>query len=158
MRTISKRCIQSAALAISVLLGLATPGAAHARKCPANEASLAEVEVDHLDSWTKLQSAFKTHGHCDDGSIAEGYSEAVARLLVDQWDTLPELARLAQRDSRFRRFVLRHIDSTLNTSDLEKIGQLSSSACPHGNVKLCRDLQGALQIANRVPQVFLPLQ
>ena len=42
-----------------------------------------EQEADSLTSWDGLYRSYKLFGRCDDGSIAEGYSESVARILAD---------------------------------------------------------------------------
>jgi hypothetical protein len=115
-------------------------GTLYAKNCSAQDAEAADAVVDHLDSWVKVERAFNKYGHCDSGYIAEGNSEAVARLLVDRWQTLPTLAKLIRRDPSLRRFVLRHIDTTLDTGDLEKIKVHSSSSCPTDATALCADI------------------
>lgn len=87
--------------------------------------------------------ASRKYGHCDDGAIAEGFSEAVARLLVDRWPTLPALAKLAARDPALTQFVLRHVDATLDTNDVEMIGKLARTKCSQATVPLCRELAAA---------------
>jgi len=66
-------------------------------------------------------------------------SEAVARLLVDRWDTLPALAELIKRDPALKRFVLRHVEPTLNTDDLDKIKALAASKYPADSTMLCNE-------------------
>jgi hypothetical protein len=129
-----------------VLLGAC---GAQAKTCSPEDAEAADAAVDGLDSWTKIASVFKKYGHCDDGSIAAGNSEAVARLLVDQWATLPVLAKLGKRDPALKRFVLHHIDSTLDTDDLGKIMVLASSQCPTGTASLCSELLKAAARATK---------
>lgn len=130
------------ARSLSIIVAFGVSGACDARvkACSPREAAAADAAIDGLDSWTKLERAHKQYGHCDDGSIAQGHSEAVARLLVDHWSTLALLAELAQRDPAFKRFVLRHIDATLDTDDLDKIGTLAAAQCPPGSTPLCREL------------------
>lgn len=120
--------------------------------CSERDATAADAMVDHLDSWSKVDTAFTRYGHCDDGSIAEGNSEAIARLLVDHWQTLPQLGSLVRRHPTLRAFVLRHIDTTLDTSDLSKIETLSISSCPQGMGSLCRELGGAASHAKQSGQ------
>ena len=133
-------------LCILVALALAGPCAAHAKSCSPKDAEAADALLDGLDSWAKLGAAVKQYGHCDDGSIAEGNSEAVVRLLVDQWKTLPQLSGLVRRDPVLKRFVLRHVDATLDTDDLNKIRMSASTSCPGGAALLCSELLAA---ANR---------
>jgi hypothetical protein len=94
-----------------------------------------------------LYKSFKSYGQCDDGAIAEGYSESVARILVDHWNTLPDLARLQSKDAEFRRFVLKHIDATLNVSDIRKIRKKASAQCPAGLRHICNELREQSDIA-----------
>ncbi len=112
------------------------PGAS-GKPCSAKDAQAADAMIDRLVSWEMVERAYRQFGHCDDGSIAEGYSEAVARLLVDQWPTLPNLSMRIKRYPAFGRFVLRHIDATLSTQDVEKIAELASASCPPQDATLC---------------------
>lgn len=123
--------------------------AAHAKVCSEREATAADAMVDHPGSWANVNTTFTKYGHCDDGEIAEGNSEAVARLLVDHWDTLPQLAALIKRNPRLKAFVLRHIDTTLDTDDLTKIATLTASSCPAGMNALCRELGDAASKASQ---------
>jgi hypothetical protein len=130
-------------LCIILALGWGGVPDAHAKTCSKHDAESADAAVDVLDSWTKLAWAVKKFGHCDAGSIAEGNSEAVARLLVDHWNTLPLLVKLVRRGPALKRFVLRHIDKTLDTDDLHRIQSLASSQCPEGSGPLCGELRRA---------------
>ena len=87
------------AILLSVIYVRNTP----ATVCPAAESQRAESEADTLRTWNALYKSFKSYGQCDDGAISEGYSESVARILVDHWNTLPELAHLVRKDAEFGR-------------------------------------------------------
>jgi hypothetical protein len=110
------------------------------RTCTGAEARRAEAEAVTLRAWDGLYRSYKLYRQCDDGAIAEGYSESVARILVDHWDTLPQLARLAKEDAEFRRFVMGHVDATLNTDDIAKIRTHAKTKCPAGLRAICTDL------------------
>ena len=75
--------------------------------------------------------------------MAEASSEAVARLLVDKWQTLPKLAAKAHHEPSLRTFVLDHVNSTLNTTDLKKIWLLSTNSCPVNERTFCEALEKA---------------
>jgi hypothetical protein len=130
-------------LCLALFLGLALGAAAEARTCTPKDAEAADAAIDHLATWADVYGNFKNYGHCDDGSIAEGNSEGVARLLVDKWQTLPQLAALIKRHPAFRAYVLRQIDTTLNTDDLDRIAESATAACPKGSDKLCASLKEA---------------
>lgn len=134
---------------LTLTVVLAAAGGAHAETCTPQEADAADAAVDGLDSWTKVARTFQQYGHCDEGSIAEGNSEAIARLLVDHWGTAPSLARLVRRDPALKRFILRHINSTLDTDDLDRIHRLASASCPANSATLCSELLSASRKALR---------
>jgi hypothetical protein len=92
-----------------------------------------------LRSWDALYRSYKTFRQCDDGAISEGYSESVARILVDHWNTLPQLNRLTKNDPRFRLFVIGHLDATLNMDDVETVKKKAKTQCPTGLRTLCDD-------------------
>ncbi len=130
----------SAALLLCVFLS----PAAHAKKrCTRADADAAQAMIDHLSSWEKIDQGRRRYGQCDDGSIADGFSEAIARRLVDNWDTLPTLANLIKKDRALQPFVTCHLDETLNSEDLEKIQVLATSSCQPGLKKLCADVKRA---------------
>ena len=109
--------------------------------CTSSESAQAEKQADTLRSWDALYRSYRQFAHCDDGAIAEGYSESVARILVDHWDTLPRLAALSKRNRGFQRFVVRHVDATLNTDDLNHIRTNATHRCPAAQRDLCKQLQ-----------------
>ncbi|SMC16404.1 hypothetical protein SAMN02745857_00179 [Andreprevotia lacus DSM 23236] len=128
------------AVAAGMALLLLLPAAVQARICTPRQAEAADAMVDRLDSWSRVAQMRTRYGHCDDGAIAEGNSEAIARLLVDHWASLPQLVSLIRRDSALQPFVLRHLDGSLADADLFKIKQLAQTACPAGATALCAEL------------------
>ena len=110
-------------------------------ECSDTEAQRAESEAVMLRSWDDLYGSYKRYKHCDDGAIAEGYSESVARILVDHWNTLSRLADITRKDTDFRRFVLKHIDETVNLEDIKNIRANAEKRCPSGLRDLCRDIR-----------------
>lgn len=134
-------------LVASFAIGGATAADASPAKCSAKDAQNADAFIDHLDTWAAIARMAKTYRHCDDGEIAEGISEAVARLLADRWETLPALEALVAREPALRKFVLSHIDSTLDADDLGKIGKLTQSKCPPKSNQLCMEISHATERA-----------
>jgi hypothetical protein len=120
---------------------LVQPAACQQAPCTEAQTRRAEVEAVNLRNWDALYRSYKRYARCNDVDAAEGYSESVARILVDHWNTLPRLAKLGAGDSSFRRFVLSHVDATLNMIDVESIREKAKSACPEGLHSLCADLK-----------------
>lgn len=128
---------------VSATLLAACTFSVQAQQCSAHQAERAQAAVDHLDSWRGLEAARRRFGQCDDGAIAEGFSEAVARLLVDRWMTLGELLSLTRHNAQLKTFVLKHIDSTLDTDDLARIEELARLKCPATQQATCREIARA---------------
>ena len=108
--------------------------------CSTAEADKADRVASRLRSWGTLYDSYKRFHHCDDGSIAEGFSESVARILVGHWDTLPEISSVSKNDPQFRTFILRHVSATLAIDDLKKIRRNASNRCPDGESETCKQL------------------
>jgi hypothetical protein len=128
-------------IVVLISLFLISNAYAQERPCARDEELRASNEADTLRSWDALYKSYMLYRQCDDGSIAEGYSESVVRILVDRWSTLPRLATLARRNAPFRRFVVNHhVDATVNCDDLEQIKMNANTQCPQNLGALCVDL------------------
>ncbi len=127
--------------AITLCMGLSVAALARAHPCTQQDAQRADQAADKLNSWNRIYDWYKKYRQCDDGGPSEVVSEAVARNLVDRWETLPRLAGLARDDTGFRRFVLKHVDETLNEDDLKKISANAVNRCPTNLHMLCRELK-----------------
>jgi len=122
-----------------LLLGTSAFASGTSKKpCTETEAMQAEKGVDSLTDWDRVYRAYKKFSQCDDGAMAEGYSDAVGKLLANDWTNFDRLRTLAKTDSGFLRFVLNHIDATLPDEILQKISTNARSACPAGGQNLCR--------------------
>ena len=120
-------------------------------ECTSADAYTAETITAYLDSWKNVAMAFKQFGKCDDGSVAEGFSEAVARLLADHWQQLPTFVQIAQSNPGLEAFVLRHLDETINLPDAKKIAKLARDSCPNDARPLCRKIVAKLGSVGSVP-------
>ena len=107
------------------------------KPCTKSEAMQAEKEVDFLSDWDHLYRSYRRFSQCDDGSIGEGYSDAVGKLLANDSGQLNRLLTLTKTDTGFQRFVVKHIDETLPVETLQKISNNARSSCPAGAEKLC---------------------
>lgn len=118
-----------------------------AGECTIKDADAAEQAIDHLTNWQAMNDNFIRFHQCDEGSIAEGNSEAVIRLLVDKWEALPKLSMLIRQNAAFETWVLSHIDSTLNSGDLQAAVNLATTQCPASESALCQKIVKAAQAA-----------
>lgn len=92
------------------LIGLLCLSAgANAKECTKMEAFAAESVAVYVSSWEEAYFAFIEFGHCDDGAIAEGFSEKISLLWSEHWETLPEMYVFFNKSSKFRAFVMRRV-------------------------------------------------
>ena len=89
--------------------------------CAAKRGTLAEKEVDSLIDWDQVYRSYRKFSQCDDGAIAEGYSDAVSKLLANDWNHFDRLLTLTKTDKPFQQFVLKHIDETVSDAVLSRI-------------------------------------
>ena len=118
------------------------------RACTPAEAQIATADVAvEPTSWEELYRQFRRYGHCDDGVIAERFSDAIVRMLATRWWGLPDLVPLLRHDRLFADFVLRHIDATADEDDLMLAAEQARGACPTDAEKWCRRMASAARRA-----------
>ena len=118
-------------------------GSAQQIACPREQAARAEGTIDSLNDWDGMHKFYKQFSRCDDGAIAEGYSDAVGNLLANKWEHFDRLASLTNIDKGFERFVVKHIDDTLPLSTLQQIFNNARSKCPSRSAELCQLIRKA---------------
>ncbi len=108
--------------------------------CTNDEAQEAESVVSVVKSWKQSHLHFMRYAHCDDGAIAEGFSESISVLLADHWKDILQLEEILKSDPDFRKFVIRHIDETIPDDRLSRIAKNADKSCPLNLKNLCRDI------------------
>jgi hypothetical protein len=117
--------------------------------CSHADAEKADYEASRLQAWDKLYHSYLHYSGCDDGSIWEGYSDSVVRLLAYHWNTLPQAIPLFASDAGFHRFALKHIDSTTKDEYLRMIRANAIHSCPTGGNEYCVQIRKAAENALR---------
>lgn len=141
MTPVARHSVRHAVIAFTLCYGAAARVMA---ACPANLVVAAEKSVGEAgQSWASLYQHFRRYTGCDDGSVAEGYSEAVVGLLADSWATLPQLQKLIRDDASFGKFVVRHVDDVAGGPLLRKARKNARTACPDGLQSLCKQVREA---------------
>jgi hypothetical protein len=125
---------------LALVLSAIYAGSCRADSCPT-------ILTNNPPTWDALYTSFKSYRQCDDGALGEGYSESVARLFVDRWNTLPQLSRLVRKDAGFRSFVLKHVDATLDTKDVQRIRRNARTRCPAGQREICNEVGKQAELA-----------
>lgn len=77
--------------------------------------------VDARANWRSLLQHHKAFAPCDDGALAEDYSDAVASLLAQSQEQFTALKTLVKEHPDFLKWVLQHVDSSVSSDDLEKV-------------------------------------
>ncbi len=114
---------------------------AWAAECTREDVNDAEVALKRMDSWQSVASAFGRISKCDDGHIAEEFSARISRLLADHWEQVPELVTLSRTTPGLENFVIRHLDETMDVSDVRKIEKLAWNYCPKEAEELCKRIK-----------------
>jgi len=132
----------------ATLLCAATP-AALADSCGSYDMPKAEQAVYTIGTWHDLDSFYSKLKACDDGALAEGFSDRVADLLAYHWDTVEDLQSITEHSEDFEQFVLYHIDSLMTPAEAAAIIDNTSNHCPKDADELCQ------KIAREVPRAKL---
>ena len=116
---------------------------AAAEDCTPAQARSAEAIAATRHTWQEIHTAYRLFAHCDDGAIAEGFTQSVVHHLASRWSDLPEAERLFVREPRFEMFVVKHIDASASNKDLQQLIEHSTKRCPAGAQALCLKLERA---------------
>ena len=125
---------------LALMMGLSGfADAATQRVCTEAEVKEALKEADQLTDWDSLYRSFKRFAHCDEGGIAEEYSDSVGRLLARDWKHLNAFVRLTT-DQDFEQFVIRHVDETMSEDEAALVINNARLHCPLGAKRLCKSI------------------
>jgi hypothetical protein len=131
-------------LAILIFATFTLPVSAADTACSLNDQQWLSNELPGLKSWRALHNSFqKFVPQCDDGFVAEGYTETIVVLLAQRWSSLHELATVVKRDPAFGRFILRHIDASADPGDLKRVQEQAAGQCSSKHQSLCSSIHAA---------------
>jgi hypothetical protein len=120
--------------------------------CTKDDAIRAEEEASSLGSWSDVYKSYEKYRQCDDGAIAEGYSDSIAHLLSGDWGSMPELNRLTSNDKRFESFILNHIDELMSPIQQRRINENATTRCPAKAKELCSAIMTRIKTWSLPPQ------
>ena len=100
-------------------------------------------------TWRELRAAHVRLAGCDDGAVAQWFSDLVVKRLANRWSTFPDLTAMARRDPAFGSWVVSHIDATCDSSDLARAVRNARHRCTRRNGILCRRIVAAGEQAMR---------
>jgi len=68
-----------------IILALSIPVVAMGQDCTKEQKREIEAKAAYLKTWDEVYNAWEAFRQCDDGSIAEGFSESITMILSAQW-------------------------------------------------------------------------
>ena len=92
--------------------------------------------------WSDFYNVYKKWAVCDDGAIAESFSDSAAQLFAKHWGGIGQFFAFAAKDDDFEDFALRHIDETDDADDLDRIATNAEKSCPQGKDRFCNAIWG----------------
>ena len=123
---------------LAALVACAAIGAAYAQKtCSPADMQKAQKAVDMVVTWQQLNKAWKDWRHCDTGEVAETYTDALLRLLVE-WKSIDALAD-SMKDTDYRAFVQAHL-KTATKEDIASVRSRATQSCPKGQDAVCKQI------------------
>ncbi len=126
-----------------LVLALLTMSVITRAECSKDEAMQAEATAAQLKSWNEVYGSYKKYSHCDDGAIAEGYSESMSQMFANHWDQFGDFEKLIKTDKKFENFVIKHIDQTIAKENAVKIAENARKHCAKKSKQLCKKIESA---------------
>jgi len=121
-----------------VIMMLSLSASVYAGDCTTvKEMDTADAAASKIQNWADVSSFFKKYKQCDDGYIAEGLSHTISTLLAEDWRTVDQLNVMTNKDKIFESWVVKHINTTADDSDLALIVKNAKENCAVRNTHLC---------------------
>jgi hypothetical protein len=130
----------------AILLATGCILAAHAQKtCSPADMQKAQKAVDLVLTWQGLNKAWKDWRHCDTGDVADTFTDAMLRLMVD-WKNVEVLAD-GMKDADYQAFIQAHLRSPAAKDDIVMIRSRATQSCPKGQDAICKTIASATEVA-----------
>jgi len=129
---------------LAVLAACAAVGIAQAQKaCSPAEMQKAQKAADMVVTWQHLNKAWKEHRQCDTGEVADTFTDAVLRLMIE-WKNVEALAE-GMKDPEYARFIQAHLRSPAAKDDLKDVRSRVNQSCPKGQDAVCKQIAAAAE-------------
>jgi hypothetical protein len=130
----------------AILVACACICAAQAQKaCSTGDAQKAQKAADLIVTWPQLNKTWKDWRHCDTGEVADTFTDAISRLMVE-WKSVETLAD-EMKDPEFKAFIEAHLRSPAAKDDISMIRSRATMSCPKGQDALCKQIAAATEAA-----------
>jgi hypothetical protein len=123
---------------LAVSLALAAPALAQDKTCAKADAARAEKAIDAVTSFAQLHKAWQDWKQCDSGPVAEVFTDAAFRLLVD-WKGIDGLASSLQASPEYKSWLLARVKAGTK-EDRAAIFSRAKTGCPARHDAMCAEL------------------
>jgi hypothetical protein len=147
--------MRAARLLLAAALCIAGAASA-APACSASDAAAATKAIYRIEGWAALHKAWKDYGRCDSGEVADLYTDALLRLMVD-WKDMGTLADAMAKDAPFREFIIAHLRSEAAKDDRPMVYSRAKASCPSGLGDFCTEIATAAKAPSAAKQLELDL-
>jgi len=146
MSNVTRRNLMMAAGIVGVLVAGSSAAQASIAPCFAQTEELAAAG-EKVKTWSDLHAFYERYQGCENGYMGEQLSNMVSSMLSTQWDDLQTAVHFMHADKSFGRFILAHVDKTVNGDTLRQIVYHAQNSCPEGLTKVCAEIQRAGEMA-----------
>lgn len=126
-----------------VILGCGLAQAAD-KACTRPDIANAQKSIDRVESWSQLRKAWGDYKQCDSGDIADLFTDALLRLVVD-WKSVDELASAMQKEPDYKAFVMAHLKSPAAKDDQPTVYSRAKKDCPRTLDAFCAEMAEAVK-------------
>jgi hypothetical protein len=131
---------------MAILVAAGSIFAAHAQKtCSPADMQRAQKAVDLVLTWQQLNKAWKDWRQCDTGEVADTFTDAMMRMMVD-WKNVDVLGE-TMKDPEYKAFIEAHLSSPAAKDDLPMIRSRATQSCPKGQDAVCKQLAAITEVA-----------
>jgi hypothetical protein len=150
---------------MALALGIAafcigTLASAADKVCTRPDIGNAQRSIDKVVSWSQLRKAWSDFRHCDTGDVADQFTDALLRMVVE-WKNVDELAAATDKDPEYKAFVISHLQSPAAKDDQPTVYARAKKECPKNLDAFCADIASAAKggpVAASAPKGGLDLQ
>lgn len=113
------------------------------KPCTKADSDAGSKAIDRVVTWAQLQKAWQDYRHCDTDAVADLFTDAILRLVVE-WKSVETLAGAMKGDAQYRDFIHAHLRSPAAKDDQETVYARAKRSCPQGLADFCSAMAEAV--------------
>ena len=124
--------------------------------CTKADAAAAEKAVDRVVNYPGLLKAYRDYGHCNEGAVADVFTDAILRLMVE-WKDVDTIAQDMGRDPAYKKFIHGHLQSPAAKDDRGSVHSRAKMSCPMTQGRFCEELSEVVKSPGASADPLAPL-